>query len=126
MISLAFLVFSYLDAQAVHELVDRRVHFPRRTFCLNPSPLHRADDLRTMLKLAHTQNHFQMAQFHFIPREPLKPILNMLSERRRHDEMSPCNFHGHSSFQAEYPRPHLCHSAMLVGSEHPDNSGNIE
>jgi hypothetical protein len=101
MISLAFLMFSYLGAQAVHELVDRRVHFPRRSSCLNPSPLHCTDDLRTMLKFAHTQDHFQMAQLHFIPREPLKPIFNMLSERRRYDEMSSCNFHRHSSFQAE-------------------------
>jgi hypothetical protein len=54
-----------------------------------------------MLQLAHAQDHFQMAKFHFIPREPLKPIFNMLSERRRHDEMSSSNFHRHSSFQAE-------------------------
>jgi hypothetical protein len=101
MISLAFLVFSYLGAQAVHELVDRRLHFQRRSFCLNPSPLHRTDDLRTMLKLAHTQDHFQMAQRHFIPHEPLKPTFNMLSERRRYHEVSSSNFHRHSSFQTE-------------------------
>jgi hypothetical protein len=54
-----------------------------------------------MLKFAHTQDHFQMAQLYFIPLEPLKAIFDMLSERRRHDEMSSCNFHRHSPFQAE-------------------------
>jgi hypothetical protein len=94
-------MFSYLGTQAIHKLVDRRVHFLRRSLCLNPSPLHRTDDLRTMLKLAYTQDHFQVAQLHFISHEPLKPTFNMLSERRRDNEVSSCNFHKHSSFHAE-------------------------
>src|SRR5262245_3675452 len=99
MISLTFLVFSDLGTQAVHELVDRRIHFTRRSFCLNPSPLHRTDDFRTMLKFAHTEYHRQMTQRHFIPHEPLKPAFNMLPEGGCYHEVSSCNFHRDSSFQ---------------------------
>jgi hypothetical protein len=63
--------------------------------------LYCTNDFRTMLKLAHTQDYFQVAQLHFVPREPLKPIFDMLSERRRDNEASSCNLHGLSSFQAE-------------------------
>jgi len=94
-----------LNDLPVHELIDRRVHFLRQSFCLNPFPLYCAHDLRTMLKLAHTQNHCQMAQLHFIPHKPFKPTFNMMPERRRDGEVPPSDFHRHASFQAEYIRP---------------------
>src|SRR4029079_6199132 len=117
MLSLALLLFSDLRTQTVHELVNRRIHFLRRSFGLNPSPLHRTDDFRTMLKLAHTQGHFQMAQRHFIPHAPLKSTFNMLPERRCDDEASSCNFHRHSSFQAEEPwlrGTRLCRLDLII------------
>jgi hypothetical protein len=117
MVGLAFLIFSYLGGQSIHKLVDRRVHFLRRSFSLNPSPLHRTHNLRMVLKFVHTQNYFQVGQLHVVPHKPLEPTFYMLSKRRRNYEVTSGNFYRHVSFQAEQPQP-FCYSTMIVRSTH--------